>query len=150
MTDCYYCGNGDTLRKLMIPVTDIGNASVYLFRDQTHRGKCIVVYRTAHKTEWFQLSQTEQAGLIHAVSRTAEALDEVFHPDKINYATYGDKVNHLHIHVVPKYKDGPDWGVPFQDTRPPSLLEDMQYEGLVREIKAAIDRQNECTSISRS
>ncbi|GKH30918.1 HIT family protein [Muricomes sp. OA1] len=140
MSECYYCENGEALGSLMIHVKDIGNASVYLYRDQTHRGKCIVVYRTAHKTEWYQLSDEEQAELIHAVSRTAEALDKVFYPDKINYATYGDKVNHLHVHIVPKYKDGPDWGVPFKDTRPPFLLEERQYDERVNEIRAAIER----------
>ena len=138
MTACYYCENGEALRSLMIHITDVENASVYLYRDQTHRGKCIVVYRTAHKTEWYQLTKEEQEELIHAVSRTAEALNNVFQPDKINYATYGDKVNHLHVHIVPKYKDGPDWGLPFKDTRPPHLLEDAEYEERASAIKEAI------------
>jgi len=32
---------------------------------------------------------------------------------KINYAIYGDLVPHLHYHVVPKYRGGPNWGEPF-------------------------------------
>lgn len=138
MQDCYYCEKGDALDKLMIHIADIKNASVYLYRDQTHKGKCIVVYHTGHKTEWYQLSEQEQADLIHAVGRTAKALAEVFHPDKINYATYGDKVSHLHVHVVPKYEGGPDWGLPFQDNRPAVELSEEEYAERVEKIKNAL------------
>ena len=139
MEKCYYCENGETLRRLMIHITDIGNSSVYLFRDQTHIGKCIVVYRTCHKTEWYQLSKKEQAAFIYAVSETAKALDAVFHPDKINYATYGDKVSHLHVHVVPKYEEGPDWGSPFMDTRPALVLSEEEYKERVKNIKIILE-----------
>jgi diadenosine tetraphosphate (Ap4A) HIT family hydrolase len=36
-----------------------------------------------------------------------------FSPDKINYAIFGDLYPHLHMHLVPKYKGGPEWGGPF-------------------------------------
>ena len=111
---------------------------VYLFRDQTHKGKCIVVYNTCHRTEWYQLSKEEQSQFIHAVSRTAKAIAEVFSPDKINYATYGDKVSHLHVHVVPKYQDGPDWGEPFKDSRQAVLISEEEYQERVERIKAAL------------
>ena len=107
MKDCYYCEKGEKLNQLMTHIADMGNASIYLFRDQTHKGKCIVVFNTDHRTEWYQLNQEEQSELIYAVAKTAEALHNVFNPDKINYATYGDKVSHLHVHVVPKYENGP-------------------------------------------
>lgn len=139
MQGCYYCEKDDVLDKLMVPITEIGNASVYLFRDQTHKGKCIVVYNEGHITEWYQLNEKEQADFIHAVSRTAKALAEVFRPDKINYATYGDKVSHLHVHVVPKYEGGPDWGVPFQDSRPVMELTEEEYKERVEKIRAALE-----------
>ena len=135
MQGCYYCDKGETLDSLMIHIADLGNASVYLFRDQTHKGKCIVVFNTDHRTEWYQLSEEEQAEFIHGVSRTAKALKVVFDPDKINYATYGDKVSHLHVHVVPKYEGGPDWGGPFKDDREPVTLSEAEYAGRVAAIK---------------
>ena len=138
MQRCYYCDKGEVLDHLMIHVTDLGNASVYLFRDQTHKGKCIVVLNTGHKTEWYQLSAAEQAELIRAVSKTAEALHMVFHPKKINYATYGDKVSHLHVHVVPKYEGGPDWGEPFKDDRDPTLLSEAEYSIRIEQIKSKL------------
>ena len=109
------------------------------FRDQTHKGKCIVVFNTDHRTEWYQLNQEEQSELIYAVAKTAEALHNVFNPDKINYATYGDKVSHLHVHVVPKYENGPDWGGPFKDDRTPVILSEEEYIRRVEQIKRTFD-----------
>lgn len=138
MSECYYCENGEALNKLMIHIADLKNASVYLFRDQTHVGKCIVVFRTDHRTEWYQLTDEEQADFIQAVSKTAKALHEIFKPDKINYATYGDKVSHLHVHVVPKYEGGPDWGGPFRDDREPNVLTEEEYRERVEIIRRSL------------
>ena len=99
------------------------------------KGKCIVVFNTDHRTEWYQLNQEEQSELIYAVAKTAEALHNVFNPDKINYATYGDKVSHLHVHVVPKYENGPDWGGPFKDDRTPVILSEEEYIRRVEQIR---------------
>ena len=135
MKDCYYCEKGEKLNQLMTHIADMGNASIYLFRDQTHKGKCIEVFNTDHRTEWYQLNQEEQSELIYAVAKTAEALHNVFNPDKINYATYGDKVSHLHVHVVPKYENGPDWGGPFKDDRTPVILSEEEYIRRVEQIR---------------
>ena len=69
MKDCYYCEKGEKLNQLMTHIADMGNASIYLFRDQTHKGKCIVVFNTDHRTEWYQLNQEEQSELIYAVKQ---------------------------------------------------------------------------------
>lgn len=37
-------------------------------------------------------------------------MHEIFNPDKVNYGAYGDTGHHLYFHLVPKYKDGYEWG----------------------------------------
>ena len=138
MGACYYCENGDKLRSLMLPIVDLGAASVYLFRDQIHKGKCIVVFNRAHKTEWFELTAHERREFSEAVAETAAALKNVFEPNKINYAIYGDLVSHFHMHVVPKYQGGPDWGAPFQDNREPAVLTEEEYTHRIQLIRDAI------------
>ena len=96
---CQYCEKGADLLQKMIPICTYRNADIYLFRDQTHKGKCIVAYRN-HKTEWYELDETERKDFITAVAATAKVVQELFHADKINYATYGDLLSHLHVHVT--------------------------------------------------
>ena len=95
--------------------------------------------RWYHVTEFFKISEEDRHEFIDAVSITANAVMNVFGADKINYATYGDKVNHLHVHVTPKYQDGPDWGGPFSDAREPKRLTEEEYQERVKAIRDAIE-----------
>jgi diadenosine tetraphosphate (Ap4A) HIT family hydrolase len=47
------------------------------------------------------------------VARAAAAVQKAFGPGKINYGAYGDKMPHVHMHIVPKYPDAPKWGGTF-------------------------------------
>ena len=62
-----------------------------------------------------------------------------FQPVKINYGAYSDKLGHLHVHLVPKYVDGPDYGSTFRMMPEPRiLLSDADYEALAARIRAAL------------
>ena len=67
-----------------------------------------------------------------------KAIYDLYHPDNLNYATYGDGVPHVHVHVVPKYKDGLNWGSPFDDTLPKVLLSDEEYTEMVNALRTEI------------
>jgi len=137
MENCFYCENGEKLRSLMIKICELPHSIVYLNRDQKHPGRCIVALK-GHKTEYFQLTPEENAGYFAEVSQVARAIDALYHPDKINYATYGDGVPHVHVHVVPKYKDGLHWGKPFDDSVPKVLLSDEEYAAMVKALREEI------------
>ena len=137
MNTCFYCENGEKLRSLMIEICELPYSKVYLNRDQKHRGRCIVALKD-HKTEYFQLTPEENAGYFAEVSKVARAIFDLYHPDKINYATYGDGVPHVHVHIVPKYKDGLNWGAPFDDTLPKQLLSDGEYGEMVEALRTEI------------
>jgi diadenosine tetraphosphate (Ap4A) HIT family hydrolase len=112
---------------------------VYLNRDQKHKGRCIVAYKE-HKTEYFQLSPEQNAGFFKDVADTARAIQNVFQPDKINYATFGDLFPHAHVHVVPKYSGKLQWGEAFHDDVPKELLSDPEYQELIKKIKTELDK----------
>ncbi|MCI8399442.1 MAG: HIT family protein [Oscillibacter sp.] len=137
MNDCFYCENGEKLRSLMLEICELPYSKVYLNRDQKHRGRCIVALKE-HKTEYFQLDPAENAGYFAEVSRVAKAIYDLYHPDKINYATYGDGVPHVHVHIVPKYRDGLNWGAPFDDTLPKVLLSDEEYGEMIAALREEI------------
>jgi diadenosine tetraphosphate (Ap4A) HIT family hydrolase len=63
-------------------------------------------------------------------------MDKAFHPEKINYGAYSDKLSHLHFHLVPKYVDGPDYGTTFQMNPGKVFLSDEAYRELVDAVKA--------------
>jgi ATP adenylyltransferase len=58
---------------------------------------------------------------------------------KINYGAYSDKLPHLHMHLVPKYQDGPGWGSTFtMMPEPKQLLSDAAYAELIARIKSGL------------
>jgi len=139
MNDCFYCENGEKQRSLMIEICKLQYADIYLNRDQKHKGRIVVKFKN-HKTEYFQLTKEENAGFFAELALAAEAVYNLYHPDKINYATFGDGVPHVHVHVVPKYRDGLNWGAPFDDSLPKQLLTDAEYQTMVTEIRTEIER----------
>lgn len=110
--DCFYCTKGDTLAKLMIPICQLSVSTLYLNRDQTYKGRCIVAYDD-HYTELFQLTPEKLSQYMNDVSIAAKAIHSTCNADKINYAVFGDLVSHLHFHLVPKYQEGKSWGEAF-------------------------------------
>ena len=134
---CFYCENGEKLNSLMIPVCELKYSKVFLNRDQRHKGRCIVLFKE-HKTEYFQLTREENAGYFGELAKVAKAIWELYHPDKLNYATFGDGVPHVHVHVVPKYKGDVDWGQPFDDNLPKLLLTEEEYRQMVKELQKKI------------
>ena len=78
-------------------------------------------------------------GWLSKGARTAKALKAAFGPAKINYGAYSDKLPHFHVHLVPKYVDGPSWGTTFtMMPEPKKLLADTDYTALVAQIRAAL------------
>ena len=116
MSECFYCEDGEKRKSLMIEICKLNYSTIYLNRNQKYPGRCVVKLNE-HKTEYFQMTKEQRDGYFEELAATAKAIFELYHPDKINYATFGDLVPHVHVHVVPKYKDGPDWGNPFDDTQ---------------------------------
>ena len=138
MEPCFYCEENEKLKSLMIKIKELRWSKVYLNRNQTHPGRCIVACKE-HKTEYFQLSPEANAGFFSEVSLVAQAIYNIFSPGKINYATYGDLVPHAHFHLVPKYTDKPHWGSPYQD-EPKEIPSDAEYNETIEKIKNELER----------
>lgn len=122
----------------MIEVAPLPFSTLYLFKEQSHPGRCVVAYR-AHVNELFELSDPELVGFTRDVARAAKAIKAAFNPNKINYGAYSDKLPHLHMHLVPKYDGGVNWGSPFE-MMPANkkLLGEADYAAMIAAIKAKL------------
>ena len=109
VSECLYCSHLPVLDELMIKITDLKVSELYLFKEQSHPGRCNVVYKD-HGVELFELSEEERNAFMNDVVQAAKAIQKVFQPAKINYGAFSDKLSHLHFHLVPKYIDGYNYG----------------------------------------
>lgn len=77
-------------------------------------GFCRVIWG-AHVREMSDLPRSERQRLMAVVFAVETAVRELFEPDKINLASFGNVVPHLHWHVIPRWRDDrhfpePIWG----------------------------------------
>jgi len=138
LPDCLYCRKDERLHNLMIEVAPLAASTLYLFKEQTHKGRCVVAYQ-GHGKELFELSDAERNAFMADVARAAKAIKTAFAPNKVNFGAYSDKLQHLHLHLVPKYEGGASWGGTFE-MMPANkkLLTDAEYDGLIAALKRAL------------
>ena len=135
--NCGYCMRGEILNAFGMYICDLSVSTLILFREQSHPGRCIVAYKD-HVSELVDISEEERNLFLADVVQAAKAIHAAFHPDKLNYGAYGDTGCHLHMHLVPKYKDGDEWGGTFQMNPGRTFLTDEEYQEMIDKIKAAL------------
>jgi diadenosine tetraphosphate (Ap4A) HIT family hydrolase len=84
-----------------------------------------VIWR-AHRAELSDLDADERALCLDAVVRVEQVLRERLQPSKINLASLGNMVAHLHWHVIARFDwdshfPQPIWGVAQRQVEPPAL-----------------------------
>lgn len=132
--NCAYCVEGELLDAFGIKICELESSKVYLFKEQSHLGRVIVAHKK-HVSELVELSQEELHLYFDEVAKVANVLHKLFQPEKVNYGAYGDTGHHLHFHLVPKYKDGYEWGGVFAMNSGEKYLTEQEYAELVEKIK---------------
>ncbi len=132
MTDnnCAYCVEGELVAKFGIKICELETCKVYLFKEQSHRGRVIAAHKK-HVGDMTELTPEERSLYFEDIARISAALQKIFKPQKINYGAYGDTGSHLHFHLVPKYTDEFEWGGTFQMNPDRVYLDDKEYAELV-------------------
>lgn len=133
-TDCAYCMEGELVAKFGIKICELNESKVYLFKEQSHKGRVIVAHKK-HVDEITDLTIDERVLYFEDINKVALALHKAFSPDKVNYGAYGDTVHHLHFHLVPKYKGEEEWGGVFAMNPGQKFLTDEEYNDLIKQIK---------------
>ncbi|MFC5549848.1 HIT family protein [Massilia aerilata] len=116
--------------------------SVILANEANYPGFARVIWNE-HVREVSDLADEDRLLLNEAVWKLEQAVREVMQPLKVNVASLGNVVPHLHWHVIPRYADdahfpAPVWAQAVRET-PAEVLE--ARRGLVPELKRAIERK---------
>lgn len=136
--NCMYCVENDTLHNLMFYVCEVEQHKVYLFKNQCYNGRCIVACKD-HVRCVHDMTPNDVADYFKAVQKVGKAIDKLYNPKQINYATFGDGAGHVHCHLVPKYPDGPDFGNVFQMNPEPGVyLAEDEYQKRIQALQAEL------------
>jgi diadenosine tetraphosphate (Ap4A) HIT family hydrolase len=125
-----------------IKVAKLSVSTLYLDRNQTYRGHCQLIYDNAHIEGLENLQGGDFARFADDLYRAAGAISRACLPDRMNYASLGNVVPHVHWHLVPRYKSDPRWGAPIYKSNladmPVTRRSAEQYSNLVQEIQLQV------------
>ncbi len=111
MTDCPLCDEqGGTI------LWQDAFCRVILVDEPDYPGFLRVIL-SAHIKEMTDLPAADQMALMRVVWAAEAALRKVMAPDKINLASLGNVVPHLHWHVIPRFAGDPHFPNPVWATR---------------------------------
>ena len=74
--ECLYCQNNETLHNLMIEIAQLSVSRVFLFKEQTYRGRCLVSYKD-HVNDLNELSD-EDRQTVNRARRVQRFLSQPF------------------------------------------------------------------------
>ena len=86
-------------------------ARVILAGEADHPGFCQVVLNR-HVKEVTDLPEADRTRLMRVVFAVETAQRALLAPDKINLASFGNMVPHVHWHVIPRFTDDPHFPNP--------------------------------------
>ena len=95
---------------------------VILVADNDYPGFCRVIWHE-HIKEMSDLTTVQQNRMMRVVFAVEAAVRDTLKPDKINLASLGNMVPHLHWHVIPRFKEdkhfpNPIWGEAQRESNP--------------------------------
>jgi len=95
---------------------------VVLVADDDYPGFCRVILNR-HVREMTDLPANSRDRVMAAVFSVEQAIRDELSPEKINLASLGNQVPHLHWHVIPRFSDDrhfpdPVWAGPRRDHHP--------------------------------
>ena len=100
-------------------------------------GFCRVIWN-AHIAEMSDLSDNERAKLMTAVNGVERAIRRVVAPAKVNLASLGNQVPHVHWHVIPRHSNDSRFPLPIWAPRQRTVSEAMLSQ---RRAKATLLRE---------
>lgn len=112
--NCLFCEN--EFEELSIK--RYNNWDLQLFRDdQYYLGRTAIVFQNRHVEDISEITATERAEVFDTIIPELQtALENTFDPDHYNYTSLGNDCSHVHIHVIPRYKNKREFnGKTFRD-----------------------------------
>jgi diadenosine tetraphosphate (Ap4A) HIT family hydrolase len=86
----------------------------YLGRFPVRPGYVYMIWKGRHVSEPTELTDEERTGFWSEVTLVAAAVENRYKPLKMNWLALGNGVPHLHVHLVPRYRDDSAAGGPIE------------------------------------
>jgi len=140
---CPFCAPRPDVNEYWMKVADLSVSTLYLDRNQTYRGYCVMVFNPRHVTGIEHLTSAEYVDFFTDLHRVSKAVAKACNAEHMNYATLGNVIPHLHYHVIPRKTGDVRWGAPVWTDRLEDMastkLTDEEYADIIKNIRAALN-----------
>jgi len=92
-------------------IMTFSRGTLFLNFNQIYLGRVMYIYNQ-HARDITEISVEDLRIVEEEIHEIACILRKEFSPDLINVASLGNHVQHLHWHIIPRYKSEPNWGNP--------------------------------------
>lgn len=108
MSDCQLCNRLALLKQKADPalVHEFENSILVVGEHQFYPGYCVLILKQ-HIREIHELSPEIQTEFHQELMQATQAIAKAFQPWKINHASLGNVVEHVHWHIFPRYLSDP-------------------------------------------
>lgn len=100
-------GNG----KYPYLIHEFKNSYLMLGEHQFFQGYSVLVSKK-HYREMTDIPKQERAELLEELITAHQAIQDAFHPKKMNLCSLGNVVDHVHWHLFPRYAEDPQFTDP--------------------------------------
>jgi diadenosine tetraphosphate (Ap4A) HIT family hydrolase len=119
-------------------ICDLSISRLVLQINQYVPGYCILVCLN-HVREPYELSPENANSYFNDLMRVGNALEKVYHSDKLNFLMLGNAVPHLHCHILPRYYGDDAPGKPINYDAKVIKLKPEEYQKRVEDIRNTLD-----------
>jgi diadenosine tetraphosphate (Ap4A) HIT family hydrolase len=108
-SDCLACVRIKAIQNGTNPffITELKYSYVVAEDFQRYPGYCLLLHKE-HREQMTSLAEEVQTGWFAEVAQVANAINQEFAPNRINYELLGNSLPHLHWHVIPRYSWDPE------------------------------------------
>ncbi|MBU9713686.1 HIT family protein [Evansella tamaricis] len=92
-------------------IAELSVSKLYLSPNQRWLGYVYAVFND-HKTDLHQLNLADNVRFYEDAMTALKAVNKAFHPEKMNIDNLGNKIPHLHWHIIPRYAGDENWRNP--------------------------------------
>jgi diadenosine tetraphosphate (Ap4A) HIT family hydrolase len=101
---------------------------LFLSKDSENPWLIYVPKLEVSKVDWNDLSDDEVRLIGLKTKQYGQALKDLFSPEKINVAQFGNITRQFHIHIVARFKDDRAWPDSIIGTKPKSTVDHEKLE----------------------
>lgn len=145
---CKICESNKKIKDDPYFIAELETGYAVLGWFQRFKGYSVFVCKQ-HAAELHELPYDFKIKFLDEMSLVAEAIFNVYQPDKMNYELLGNGVSHLHWHLYPRVKGdtpktGPIWQLPEEELRDEKYRPNPdEIKDCVKKLRAEINRLRE-------